>query len=150
MTASFSLVPIFLPRLILLHAMGSSSRRPASGRRARWRERFLPRWRELAPAAAARAPTARCARNAGKLAADGTSAAYAASGRLCRGASEPSGRVARASPCAPTPLDAGRLGSQGELERTASPRAATEEGAPPRQLQKDEGGCWWRIRHRRG
>jgi hypothetical protein len=100
--------------------------------------------------AVARAPTARCARNAGKLAADGTSAACAASGRLCRGASEPPGRVARASPCAPTPLDAGRLGSQGELERTASPRAATEEGAPPRQLQKDEGGCWWWIRRRRG
>jgi hypothetical protein len=45
MTASFSLVLIFLPRLILLHAMCSSSRRPASGRRARWRERFLPQWR---------------------------------------------------------------------------------------------------------
>jgi hypothetical protein len=45
MTASFSLVPIFLPKLILLHAMCSSSQRPASGRRARWRGRFLPRWR---------------------------------------------------------------------------------------------------------
>jgi hypothetical protein len=134
MTTSFSLVPIFLPRLILLHAMCSSSRRPASGRRARWRERFLPRWhwqelwRELAPAAAARAPTARCARNAGKLAADGTSAACAASGRRARGTIEPPGRAARASPYAPTPLDVGRLGSQGEVHRGNYRRTKEDAG----------------------